>query len=383
MAESSRLRNFRRVFVDRPEGLKSVVESLMETDAIGLDVEMGQRIERLPGGVTKGKQLLALIQLAGDDLSVAIDPTRVRDLEALEPLMVAPIVKVVLGGATDVELLFERGLNVRTVADLAEMAISVFGHKQEGMRALADRALGVHVDKSIRREDWLRRPVDPAMLNYAHRDAELTLLLYRWFQSEHPDLIKGHVRSQLTPTPPPGVPGWIQKCLMKRIDPVRFLKEEGVDVEGEVAQLLQDIRIARAQELTPAQERRVVRLIGELRLSALYPDVVPYAESPSSVFRSTAARALGKLANEAARPILHRLLEDQIPDVRTAAQVGLRDLNAGPPKTSLNDDEGAPAGLKPEALAALQRLRGALSRPAHETAGVRSQEEPKGMRDSA
>jgi 3'-5' exonuclease/HEAT repeats len=353
---------FRRMYVQDRDELQEPARFLAGADVVGLDVEMGQRIKRLPGGITTGEQILALIQLAGRDLSLAVDPFRVRDLSPLRQLMSSHVVKVVLGGATDVQLLEERGLAVHNVADLAEMAVSVFGHKEEGMRALASRALGIHIDKTIRREDWLRRPVNPAMLSYAHRDAELTLLLYRWFQENHNDVVIAHTRKHYRPAIPSDVPQWVRKYLSKRLDAVRLLKDEEINQEAETARLVADIRAAQAHDLAPGQQRRLIRLIGELRLSDFYDEINPHLESPSSVFRSAAARTIGRLGDERARPALQRLLEDEIPDVRVAAQLGLRDLNAGPeepyPAADRSED---PPGLKPEAMAALARLQESMN----------------------
>jgi hypothetical protein len=347
------------VLVERVDDLAAIIPPLMQSDAIGLDVEMGQRIERLPGGMTKGKQVLALIQIAGNGVSAVIDPFRVNDLSRLRPLMTSTsTVKVVLGGATDVQLLQDHDLPVRTVTDLGEMAVAVYGHRQEGMQALAGRALGVHIDKSVRRENWLHRPVNPTMLTYAFRDAELTLQLYRWFQTTHPDLVREYVRHELTPPPPEDLASWIRQFLIKRRDLVLLLQEEGIDPETETDRLTADARLALVADLTPNQRRRVLRAVGDLALKDLYPEVAALAASSSGVFRAAAARALGRLETEAARPILEELKNDPLEDVRSSATMGLRDLTNGPKKKPAvvgESEEQAPA-LKPEAMAALGTL---------------------------
>lgn len=357
--QSSPPPSFRRVLVERVDDLTPIIPPLMQADAIGLDVEMGQRIERLPGGLTKGKQVLALIQIAGNGMSVVIDPFRVRDLSALCPLMASSsTVKVVLGGATDVQLLHDHDLPVRTITDLGEMAVAVYGHRQEGMQALADRALGVHIDKSVRRENWLHRPVNPTMLTYAFRDAELTLQLYRWFQETNPDLVRDHVRRELTPPPPEALAPWIKQFLIKRRDLALLMQEEGIDPERETERLASDTRQALTADLTPNQRRRVIRAIGELGLKDLYPEVTQLSASSSGVFRAAAARALGRLENEAARPLLEELKNDPLEDVRNSAVIGLRDLTNGPKKkvAAPEDSEEPARALKPEAMAALGAL---------------------------
>jgi len=349
---------FKRVFADDEPRLASALEHLGAPEAIGIDVEMGQRIKRLPGGVTKGEQILALIQIAGNDVSLICDPLRIRDLSPLGPLMASDTVKVVLGGATDIQLLEDGGLPIHNVVDLAEVAISVFGHKEEGMRALADRALGVQIDKSIRRENWLRRPINPAMLSYAHRDAELTLQLYYWFRREHPEALTAHARKRFHPALSGEIAEWVRKYLTKRIDALRLLKDLRIDPVTKASQLARDIRVAQSQALSPGQQRRLLRLIGEVGLAEMYDEVLPYLDSPSAVFRATAARTLGRLGNADAKPHLEGLLNDPIPDVSAAAEVALRDLKGEKPASTREPqtEEGEP-GLNPSARLALESLR--------------------------
>ena len=57
------------------------------------------------------------------------------------------------------------------------------------MAALSRRIFGLSLDKSVRRTDWMHRPLNPALLAYAYRDAELTLLIYRWFQEHYPEAV--------------------------------------------------------------------------------------------------------------------------------------------------------------------------------------------------
>jgi ribonuclease D len=84
--------------VQTAERLDRVVEELRRSDAIGVDLEMGQRVVRLPGGRQEWKHILALIQVASDTVSVLIDPLRCGDLSPLAPIMKGPTRKVFLGG---------------------------------------------------------------------------------------------------------------------------------------------------------------------------------------------------------------------------------------------------------------------------------------------
>ncbi len=321
---------FQRTYVQRASELPELLQCLGDSEAIGLDVEMGQKIHRLPGGVTRGEQILALIQIAAPGVSLVVDPIAVKDLSALKPIMAGQALKVVLAGGTDIQLLEEQGIHVRNVIDVAEMAMAVYGSREEGMQALASRALGIQVDKSVRRADWLKRPLHKSLLDYAFQDAELTLRLFRWFRQHHPDLVRRHLRSELMPSPPPGVARWIQRFLLKRRDIFAILLEEGIDPDAQKPQLIREVQEALKAGLTPPQLRRVVRLAGDLELTDLYPDIVHLADSPSAVLRGAAARALGRMNDKRAKTVLRRLENDHIEDVRVSAQNGLKTLEAKP-----------------------------------------------------
>jgi ribonuclease D len=353
--------SFDRVFADSGQALESAVARLGGLDAIGVDVEMGQKLHRLPGGVTKGEQILALIQIAGGGFSLICDPRTITDLSPLAALFSSETVKVFLGGATDIQLLEGRGLPVHHVVDLAEVAVSVFGHKEEGMRALADRALGIQIDKSIRREDWMRRPIPAAMLSYAYQDAELTIQLYRWFLKHHKTAVKDHARKHFHPALSEEIAEWVRKFLTSRQDVHRMLKEMKIDPVAKSAQLARDVKLAESHSLSPGQQRRLLRLIADLKLTALYDDVLPYASSRSVMFRSSAARTLGKLGDKRALPVLKKLAKDPIGDVQTAAESAINELTPAKKVKAAKDAEGEQAELKPAAMRALKRIRSALT----------------------
>lgn len=89
---------YRREYVESPDALQRAVDDLFGADAVGVDIEMGQRMIRRPGGVQEWKHILALIQLASDEVSVVVDPLRCSDLSPLTPLLGGKTTKVFLGG---------------------------------------------------------------------------------------------------------------------------------------------------------------------------------------------------------------------------------------------------------------------------------------------
>ena len=351
--------SFRRTFVEDTRALHEVVAGLEESDAVGVDVEMAQRLERRPGGYQQWLHVLALIQLASDALSVVVDPVRCPDLSPLRRFMAGKTRKVFLGGGQDAALLERSGIPARNVVDVGEVALAVFGRREDGMAALARRIFGLSLDKTVRRADWLVRPLNPTLLAYAHRDAELTLLIYRWFQRNYLEVTSLHERLELDPVLPITAPPWLREALSRpSMDPLIVLAVQGLDAVNDADRLAADVGEALKKSTAPRQINRLMRIAGELGLKSLVGDISAFVDSPSSLIRAATARAIGQLADlETGVPILERLKEDPIEDVRKAAEAGLRELRA--PKVAAVEQPGeeeAPS-LGEKAMSALEQLR--------------------------
>lgn len=351
---------FRRRFIQTDGELRHLMPDLLGCDAIGVDLEMGQRVERKPGGLQEWIHVLALIQIATEDLSVVIDPLRCADLSPLADLMAGPTRKVFLGGGQDVALLERAELPVRTVVDVGEIALGIFGRREDGMAALAHRIFGISLDKSVRRADWLARPLNAALITYAHRDAELTLLIYRWFQQHYREATELHERGVLEPELSQGAPLWLRETIRRPAsDVLAVAMEHGFrperDREMYAASLAACLEIAEA----PRQINRLLRIASELGLTPVLPRVRPFIDSPSSLLRTSAARTIGQLAEkEEGLAMLEELRQDPVEEVRKAADSAARDLRKprvrGQEKPEPDD---APPALGESAMAALDQLR--------------------------
>lgn len=347
----------RRVLVTDTQALRVEVEALSESPAVGVDLEMGQRVERRPGGLQEWKHILALIQIASDDLSVVVDPLRCDDLSPLRPLMAGQTRKVFLGGGQDVALLEGADIPARNIVDVGEVALGIWGRREDGMAALSRRMFGLSLDKTVRRADWLARPLNPTLLAYAHQDAELTLMIYQWFQQHYPMEVALHERLELDPRLDLSTPAWLL-AVMRRSpsDALLALAECGLDrdkdreqIDGALARLLETL-------LPPRQLSRLLRVIGELEARSLVPLVLAYTEYSTSIVRAAAARTLGAIGElDLVEVALTPLKEDPVEDVRKAADGALKELRrprrrepesveASPEDTSI--DEGARSALE-------------------------------------
>jgi hypothetical protein len=357
-------RVFRRRFIDSDRALEAPVPELSDYDVLAVDIEMGQRMRRKPGGQQEWRHILALIQIAGGDTSLIVDPLRCN-VAPLAPTFAGPARKVLLGGGQDVSMLARARIPLEHVVDIGEVARSVFGPREDGMAALANRVFGISIDKTVRRTDWMVRPLNPALLSYAHQDAELTLQIYEWLAERYPVEVAYHERRHYDTPLSPDAPEWLRDSVARgQIDVRAVVRDRGIDPEEERGRLSGDVTLALEGAHSPRLINRLLRVAGELKLTPVLGRALSYRDSPSSLVRAAAARAIGALAGpEEGEPILREMAEDERSEVQHAVQAALKDLrkseSAAEPEPPPDDEEAAPA-LGSEALSALERLKAQL-----------------------
>jgi HEAT repeat protein len=74
------------------------------------------------------------------------------------------------------------------------------------------------------------------------------------------------------------------------------------------------------------RRNRLLRLIADLSLVQLAPDIIPLLHAHTSDERAGSARALGRLGIKSAHDLIVPLLQDPVHDVRKSAQTALRNL---------------------------------------------------------
>jgi hypothetical protein len=267
---------------------------------------------------------LALLQLAIDGSCFVVDALRLRDLEPLNEVVANPALLVLLHGAgADLRVMAERGLEVASYYDLEATSRSVFGQHESSLAAMLQRAFNARLDKSLQRTDWTRRPLPPAMVAYAARDAEMTLALYYWLQEHFDWALRLHASSNLQEP----VAEWIEPFLHGALSlPAEVIVTEAIK-QGSVRdqdQVLADCRAALHALTHPMRKSRLLRLITELSLVQLVPEIKPLLYAPTADERAGAIRTLSRLGAENARELIEPLLQDPVYDVRKAAQTALR-----------------------------------------------------------
>jgi hypothetical protein len=303
------------------------VGNLKQVRVIAIDAEFSQvRMHTRTEGNSSVPRL-ALLQLAVDHRCFILDMLRLSDLTPLKELLENPECIVLLHGAgADIRVMGERGLTVAHYYDLEAACRSIFGQHESSLAAMLQRAFNIRLDKSLQRTDWTRRPLPPAMIAYAARDAEVTLALYYWLDRYFHDILKLHEHMDQ----PEPVATWIEPFLRgtSHLSPevaVSEAREQGIIVNK--AQIYADCRAALAHVTHPMRKNRLLRLITDLSLMQLVPDIIPLLQASTSDERAGSARALGRMGVKEAREAIRPLLDDPVHDVRKSAQKALRLLD--------------------------------------------------------
>jgi hypothetical protein len=320
----------KRRLIDQAEDLPSVVAQLADACVIGVDVEAGtpprERHSRF-----------ALLQIAVEGHTFAIDPLRIRDLSPLAPIMSSEnIIKVFHGIGLDRDMLESAALPLRQVCDLSDLARSAYGKGEASLAALARRAFGIGMDKSLQRSDWLHRPLSLPLLAYAWRDAELTLGLYHWALAHHPKLIALHTVLESRPVVSDQLPAWLRTTLSGSRQPItELLALEDLDVEQDTDTIISAMELAFDTVTDPRLRGRLMRVAGDLDLYEVVPTLVLSLGADPANVRAAAARALARLGERSAEEAIRALLDDQTLEVREAAAEALETLPLRvPPETA-------------------------------------------------
>ena len=124
---------------------------------------------------------LCLVQVAGEEEAVAIDPLASGlDLGPLLALMADErVLKVMHAARQDLEIFHHLGQLPRPFFD-SQIAAMVCGFGEEvAYDTLVSKLAGTHVDKSSRFTDWARRPLSDAQIHYALGDVTHLRVIYQ------------------------------------------------------------------------------------------------------------------------------------------------------------------------------------------------------------
>jgi len=189
------------LFIDQEEALSELCQKLPGSEFLAVDTEFMRERTYYPQ--------LALIQISNGDISACIDPLAIEDFTPLKTLFSdTSITKVFHAAGQDMEVFFYRFGELPTPVYDTQVAATLQGlGDQIGYANLVQEMLGVELDKSHTRTDWLQRPLSEKQVLYAEDDVRYLAQIYPM------------QRAQLEKQ---GRLGWLDEDFRQIADPARF-----------------------------------------------------------------------------------------------------------------------------------------------------------------
>ncbi len=159
--------------VDSNEKLQTICQQFSKSSYLIIDTEFIRQTTYYP--------VLALLQVCDGKTIAIIDPLSISDLKPLIELCFEPQIEKVLHSARqDLEIIFHLCGKLPTPVFDTQIAAALLGYgSQIGYAALVKSYLGVEIDKSQTRTDWLKRPLSQKQLEYAANDVRYLDQIYQ------------------------------------------------------------------------------------------------------------------------------------------------------------------------------------------------------------
>lgn len=159
-------------YVDEPEALERLVETLRQEPLIGVDTEADSFHHH--------REKVCLIQVSVPGADYLVDPLRLPSLEPLRTILESiDHIKVFHDAGYDIiGLRRDFGIVAHGIFDTM-LASRMLGWQRFGLAAVLEECFGFTLDKRLQRSDWARRPLSPEQLAYARFDTHFLPKLYQ------------------------------------------------------------------------------------------------------------------------------------------------------------------------------------------------------------
>jgi ribonuclease D len=157
-------------WIARPDDLLRMVDALAQEAFLGVDTESNSLFAY--------QEQVCLIQFSTAQMDYLVDPLALKDLSPLGPIFANPQIEKIFHAAEYDVVCLKRDFNF-TFANLFDtmLAARILGKAGLGLGTMLLDEFGVDVDKRYQRADWARRPISPAMMNYARMDTHYLIPL--------------------------------------------------------------------------------------------------------------------------------------------------------------------------------------------------------------
>ncbi len=160
------------IWIDTAEGVISLARRLEGIRAVAVDLE-GDSMHHF-------RERVCLVQIGASGVQAVIDPLSAPDLSPLRPMFADDGVQKIFHGADyDIRSLYrDFQIEVHNLFD-TQVAAMFAGFRETGLDAVAQRLLGVTLDKRFQKKNWSQRPLPREMVAYAAEDVRHLVLLAR------------------------------------------------------------------------------------------------------------------------------------------------------------------------------------------------------------
>ncbi len=158
------------VWIEQPASLARLAGDLLEEPVIGVDTESNSLFAY--------QEQVCLVQFSTDLDDYLVDPLALSDLSSLAPVFANPAIeKIFHAGEYDL-ICMKRdfGFEFYNLFDTM-LAARILGWPGLGLGTMLEQEFGVQADKRLQRANWARRPLSPAMLDYARMDTHYLIAL--------------------------------------------------------------------------------------------------------------------------------------------------------------------------------------------------------------
>jgi ribonuclease D len=130
-------------------------------------------------GGKDSKSGVSLVQACARVGDVIVFDTAAAGFDPVRPVVEDPAVRMAAHNARfDQGVLRAEGLNPTSFVDTLSLARSALTLGSYSLASVTEHLFGIPLDKSLQSSNWRRRPLTRAQLEYAARDAHVTMLVY-------------------------------------------------------------------------------------------------------------------------------------------------------------------------------------------------------------
>lgn len=164
--------------IESSDALNALCEELVNEPLLAVDTEFFRETTYYPH--------LGLIQLASPSRVACVDPLAFDAREGITTLLLNPAITKIFHACTqDLEVLYQYlGKLPQPIVD-TQIAAAMLGEQEQiGYATLVEEQMGIQLEKSQTRTNWLKRPLTSRQIEYAGDDALYLIPLYEKLMSE-------------------------------------------------------------------------------------------------------------------------------------------------------------------------------------------------------